>query len=67
MKDRVSVCLCLVVARPGKHRRPMSAQVPPKKKRVSVKKALITTFAVLIILAILAVAAYFSEYTVTPC
>lgn len=37
----------------------MSAQVPPKKKRVSVKKALITTFAVLIVLAILVVAAYF--------
>ncbi|KAG5269664.1 hypothetical protein AALO_G00204560 [Alosa alosa] len=47
------------VARPGRRRKSMSTQVPPKKKGVSVKKALITTLLVLIILAILAVAAYF--------
>lgn len=56
------VCV-LVVARPGRRRKSMATQEPQKKRRVSVKKAVITTLAVLAVLAILAVAAYFSEFS----
>ncbi|XP_012685150.2 transmembrane protease serine 4a isoform X2 [Clupea harengus] len=42
----------------------MATQEPQKKRRVSVKKAVITTLAVLAVLAILAVAAYFIKQLV---
>ncbi|XP_051522062.1 transmembrane protease serine 4a [Myxocyprinus asiaticus] len=47
------------VPRPGKHRKPMTAPQAQMAKRPSKKKAIITALMVLVILAILAVAAFF--------
>ncbi|XP_015458468.3 transmembrane protease serine 4a isoform X1 [Astyanax mexicanus] len=50
-----------VVARPGRHRKPMSAAQPPRSKGASHRKIILTILCVLVILAILAVAAYFIQ------
>lgn len=48
-----------VVPRPGRHRRPMTA---PKSQRSTRKKVLLTVLSVLVLLGILATAAFFSTY-----
>lgn len=53
--------MCLVVPRPGRHRRPMTAPKTQTDKVPRRRKVLLTILAVVVLLAILAIAAYFGK------
>lgn len=57
------LCLCLsVVPQPGRHRRPMTAPRTQKGKVIQWKRVLLIILTVVLFLAILAIAIYFSEF-----
>lgn len=51
----------LVIPKPGRHRRPMRAPKTEKEKSTKRKRVVLTIFTVVVLLAILATAAFFSE------
>lgn len=53
--------ILLVVPRPGRHRRPMTAPKTQRDKTSKRKKVILTVLTVVVLLGILVTAAYFSE------